>query len=221
MVPTKYSEFDRAQIPIRDNSELLIYLPDFLSQHNSTIQLQVGATYGAQNLDNYKLREQSAKRLLQAEQLVLKESQNKFTLQLTDTYRPLSLQRKYFNEIRDRFNQQGLRGSELYNKVTEVISDPDLCAPHTTGGTVDLTLYDITKQQAVDMGSEIDDVENELRYLWHPKVSSIVLRYRKLLFNAMRSAGFAEAEEEWWHYSYGDQQWAIIYKQPHAIYGSI
>lgn len=208
------------KVPIYDNGELLVYLPDFLKQHHSTIQLQVGAPYGAQNLENYKLRQLAVERLLQVEQHVRKNNPT-LTLQLTDAYRPLELQRQYYNEITDKFSKLGLAGETLYKRVTEVIADPALCPPHTTGGTVDVTLYHIVKQETIDMGSAVDDIDNELRYLWHPNVPAAAKKYRQLLFDAMRSAGFAEAEEEWWHYSYGDQQWALTYKQSQAIYGSI
>lgn len=220
MMNNIYTEADRSKVPIQDCGEALIYLPDFLLKNNSIIQLQIGAAYGAQTLENYKLRQSAAERLLQAEQYVRKNNPT-LTLQLTDAYRPLELQRKYYNAIKEKYIQAGLTEKELYSKVTEVISDPDLCPPHTTGGTVDVTLFNLENKQPVDMGSEVDDVDNDLRYLWHPNVPLDAKQYRELLFTAMRFAGFAEAEEEWWHYSYGDQQWALTYKQPRAIYGSI
>lgn len=217
----RFTEQDRAKVPLQECDEPLLYLRNFLEKNKSAIQLQIGAAYGAQNIANYKLRSGAAERLLQAEQYVLNTTHGKITLQLTDAYRPLELQRQYFNEIKQKFTKAGLAGQELYQRVTEVIADPDLCPPHTTGGTVDVTLYDTVQRQAMDMGSAVDDIDNDLRYLWHPQVPLEALKNRQLLFDAMRAAGFAEAEEEWWHYSYGDQQWALIYQQPYAIYASI
>jgi D-alanyl-D-alanine dipeptidase len=40
-----------------------------------------------------------------------------------------------------------------------------------------------------------------------------------LLRDAMVSAGFADYPFEWWHYSYGTQDWAKQKNEPHAIYG--
>ena len=45
------------------------------------------------------------------------------------------------------------------------------------------------------------------------------MQNRRLLFNAMVDQGFTNYSEEWWHFDYGNQFWALI-NGVHAIYGS-
>ena len=40
-----------------------------------------------------------------------------------------------------------------------------------------------------------------------------------LLYWLMMDAGFANHPNEWWHYSFGDQMWAIHNELPAAIFG--
>jgi D-alanyl-D-alanine dipeptidase len=37
----------------------------------------------------------------------------------------------------------------------------------------------------------------------------------------MTSVGFAPFDGEWWHFSYGDREWAYFYKKKNALYGQI
>lgn len=42
-----------------------------------------------------------------------------------------------------------------------------------------------------------------------------------LLRDCMLTAGFAPYDGEWWHFSYGERDWAHYYKKPNAIYGQV
>ena len=44
---------------------------------------------------------------------------------------------------------------------------------------------------------------------------------RGLLQDAMVAAGFAPFYGEWWHFSYGDREWAAFYYRPAALYGPV
>jgi zinc D-Ala-D-Ala dipeptidase len=44
---------------------------------------------------------------------------------------------------------------------------------------------------------------------------------RALLHDAMVAAGFAPFYGEWWHFSYGDREWAAFYERPAALYGPL
>ncbi len=39
-----------------------------------------------------------------------------------------------------------------------------------------------------------------------------------LLRRAMAQAGFAPFNGEWWHFSYGDREWAAVWNAPFALY---
>jgi zinc D-Ala-D-Ala dipeptidase len=149
----------------------------------------------------------------------LRQLNPQVTFKVTDALRPIELQRQYFEKIRDEFqHKEGLQGEALYDRVTQVIADPDLCPPHTTGGAIDLTLIDISSQQELDMGTKIDELEDERIYMFHPNLSTSTKKNRILLYTVLSEAGFIDWPGEWWHYSYGDQQWALVTGQAYAIY---
>jgi D-alanyl-D-alanine dipeptidase len=37
----------------------------------------------------------------------------------------------------------------------------------------------------------------------------------------MLGVGFAPFDGEWWHFSYGDKEWAAYYNKPNAVYEQI
>jgi D-alanyl-D-alanine dipeptidase len=44
---------------------------------------------------------------------------------------------------------------------------------------------------------------------------------RLILIRAMEAAGFTNYLGEWWHWSYGDQGWALRVGSPNAFYGPV
>lgn len=208
-------------VPIKECGDPLIDLVLWLQSHHSRISCLAGvAQYGAVDA-NMRLRQAAAKRLLHAEASVQAMIGPEYSLKLTDAFRPVSLQRKYFTEVMAQIcDREQLTGQALYQRVTQLLADPDKCAPHTTGGVIDLTIVHTTTGQELDMGTAIDEIDNELIYFWHPALQPEQRRHRLILYTAMRQAGFSNSPSEWWHYGYGDQEWTLRSHQPAAIYGS-
>jgi D-alanyl-D-alanine dipeptidase len=141
-------------------------------------------------------------------------------LKVTDAYRSLALQRTYFEEIKTQIAQrEHLQGSELWDRVTQFIADPELCPPHTTGGAVDLTLVHRDTHRELDMGTSVDEMTDSA-YTWSCDITDEQRKNRSLLYDAMARHGFVNVVSEWWHYSYGDSYWATFFQQPSALYGS-
>ena len=207
--------------PIQDQGEEVVLLADFFSANFSQIKLVASeAAYGAETLENHKLRTGAAERLIRAEK-GLQSINPALTFKITDSYRPIELQRQYFKKAWGKFSNRGLSEDELYIAVSNVVSDPDGCPPHSTGGTVDLTLFDLEKNQELPMGTVVDDIENELARSFHPRIQGEEQKNRLILYTVMEFAGFVNVPTEWWHYSYGDQEWALRKNQPVAFYDSI
>ncbi|MFA5995257.1 MAG: M15 family metallopeptidase [Patescibacteria group bacterium] len=214
------TESARLEVPIKDNQEPMVVLEEYFRNNNSKIIMAVGSTYGLQ-LPDAKLRVSAAKKLLLAEQYLAELTNEPLSFKITDAHRSLALQRKYFNEIKASLQAKGFTGETLYQKVTALISDPANCPPHSTGGTVDLTLYNYQTNQELDLGTKVDEINDERIYLWHHDLSDEAKQYRALLCVAMVSAGYVSCVNEWWHYSCGDKEWALRTNNPHAIYGSV
>jgi len=92
-------------------------------------------------------------------------------------------------------------------------SDPTMPTPHSTGGAVDLTIID-SQGELLEMGAEFD--ESSPRSLPNYYVdgrdhfSAVAHRHRELLNEVLSSVGFRRLTHEWWHFSFGDQNWAVL-----------
>jgi D-alanyl-D-alanine dipeptidase len=146
-------------------------------------------------------------------------------LKIWDPYRPRSVQRNiyqsYWNELRRA--EPTLSEEELRKRVGTFVTHPDTpgrIPPHATGGAVDLTLADASGNE-VDMGTIFDHFGPEAAALYYelPFRDAAIRDNRRLLRDAMSSQDFRADEEEWWHFDYGNQLWALIRGAPHACYG--
>lgn len=212
-----------ATLPHEDCGDALVDLSDYLEAHTSSILLRTQSTpYGASS-GTIKLRTHVADRLLDAEKhLQNLPGKHSLTFAITDGHRPLSVQRTYFENIkRELREKEGLEGEALYNRAHMLIADPDHFPPHTTGGAVDLTITDLATGKDVDMGTAIDVMDDARIFPFHAELSADQLDNRCLLYGIMIAAGFVGFPGEWWHFSYGDKEWALRGGHPKAIFTPI
>ena len=166
----------------------------------------------AERLKDFRTRKVMAEKLSRISQKILLRG---LGIKIYELYRPLSQQKKEFDQIWGEIaaKNPGLAEAELWAKVTEFVADPKLCPPHSTGGAVDLVLYDLASGKEVEMGSPINAID-EKAALFCPDISPEAQSNRALLLEMMLSEGLAPMCTEWWHYSYGDAYWAAIYDKP-------
>lgn len=138
----------------------------------------------------------------------------KLRIKIYEMYRPLEKQRLEFGQISEQLRSEfpKLTKKKLWTKITQFIADPDLCPPHSTGGAVDLTLYDPRQKVELAMGTPINAID-EKAAIFHPKITDQAKKNREILLLAMIEEGFAPMCTEWWHFSYGDAYWAALYDQ--------
>ncbi len=149
----------------------------------------------------------------------------KLEIVVTYGYRHPEIQQRYFNErlaSNDVYYFQleyKLPEKELHGLVHNLIAVPDV-AGHPTGGAVDVTLY--ANGIELDMGTKIADFSKpELIPTFSPHITPEQLENRLVLRAHMLSQGFAPFNGEWWHFSYGDKEWAYWYYQKKSIYQQI
>lgn len=137
-------------------------------------------------------------------------------------YRHPAIQEKYF-KLQTKMAKEAmpnLSNEGLIDYVHNFVAVPEV-AGHPTGGAVDLTIIDSNGQE-LDMGTRIadfsapDKIKTFSKELTHSQISN-----RKLLHDLMLKQGFAPFYGEWWHFSYGDREWAAFYDKPQALYGTI
>lgn len=154
-----------------------------------------------------------------------------------DAFRPLAVQNyfyyqwipKYLRSVYPNKSDAWIAKESSAYWAKGVRNKKELLAsipPHSTGGAVDITICFKETGHLLEMGSIFDDIteRSHTAYfeLYHDSRSFTemeALKNRRLLYHVMTAEGFASHPKEWWHFSYGDQMWALITKQPKALYG--
>ena len=154
----------------------------------------------------------------------LKENHSQLALIIVYGYRTDEIQKKYFFKylriieedypwIEDK--------DELYELAHMGVACPNV-AGHPTGGAVDVALYDLKKDKYLDMGAKILDYTNsKISYTYSPEINKNHKKNRMFLKKLMENENFAPYLGEWWHFSYGDREWAKYYNTPKAFYQKI
>jgi D-alanyl-D-alanine dipeptidase len=143
-----------------------------------------------------------------------------------DGYRPLAVQQALYDQFAQELRTQNptLSADALRHLISQYVAapnaDPACPPPHRTGGAVDVYLVNAASGVPLPMGTEPDATVPASATRWFEERPEAPFTYhRRLLFHAMTGAGFTNYLGEWWHYDFGNQRWANVMGQPHAIYG--
>lgn len=154
-----------------------------------------------------------------------------------DGFRPLAVQNyfyyqwvpQYLRSIYPHKDEEWIKKEAGSYWAKGAHNQKDLLAsipPHSTGGAVDLTLCFKESGHLLEMGSIFDDISDISHTSYfeenqNPKSFTVTeaLKNRRLLYHLMISEGFSSHPKEWWHFSYGDQMWALISEKQKALYG--
>jgi D-alanyl-D-alanine dipeptidase len=141
-----------------------------------------------------------------------------------EAFRPAQLQHHYYDDYRDRLRaaNPSLPEDDLDGLTARFVSPPDI-APHPSGAAIDLTLCGDNGEE-LDLGTPVDATPESSAGACFTAASNLTTtasKNRRLLINALQSAGLVNYPTEWWHWSYGDRYWAMNTGSSHAIYGPI
>lgn len=144
-----------------------------------------------------------------------------YQLNIAYAYRAPEIQQQYFDQAYRKVvvEQPNLTEEERVEQAHSMVAHP-LVAGHPTGAAVDLTLWNVNTNDAVDMGSGIAEF-GDIAYTFYPDLNPEQKENRRLLQVFMTDEGFAPFLAEWWHFSYGDKEWARYYRQPYALFGVV
>ena len=140
-----------------------------------------------------------------------------FSLEVGYGYRPLEVQRRKYDEQLVRLSNEYDDEQKLCDAAHRFVAIPQ-AAGHPTGGAVDISIY--REDVELDFGTSRWELEKD-SYTFSPYISESALRNRMLLRETMVRAGFAPYGGEWWHFSYGDKEWAYVTKSPTARYDQL
>ncbi|MEM1361987.1 MAG: M15 family metallopeptidase [Pseudomonadota bacterium] len=142
---------------------------------------------------------------------------------LWDAYRPPAVQQGLwdFHAAERRRSEPEIAEDDLDAELRRYISDPHRFDPkdattwpaHSTGGAVDLTLFDPSDGTLLPMGADFDEMGAASHSDFFecatlrgdvPKSDPRLLN-RRLLFAAMGTQGFVNYPHEFWHFDLGTQ----------------
>jgi D-alanyl-D-alanine dipeptidase len=166
------------------------------------------------------VRETLARKLATASSTLQKSGH--LRLRVAYGYRHPEVQQKYFGERREKLRaQHPSLSEEALDALTHNFVAVPSVAGHPTGGAVDITIID-TAENDLDMGTRIADwSEPEKIKTFANDLSDAHIKNRRLLHDALIEQGLAPFYGEWWHFSYGDREWACFYGKPTAIYTAL
>jgi zinc D-Ala-D-Ala dipeptidase len=144
-------------------------------------------------------------------------------LLVIEGFRPLALQRFYFERYLDELRAQhpDWQSQRLRAFASRYVAPPDIVPPHSTGGAVDVTLVDAAGE--LDLGTAVNASPEESGggcFTAARGLSTEAASNRALLGRLMEGAGFVNYGTEWWHWSHGDRYWAFMTGAAAAIYGT-
>ncbi|MFD2765442.1 M15 family metallopeptidase [Micromonospora eburnea] len=200
-------------IPLGDNGEALVDV-------RQVAELRVDDRLADEAGAYAHLREATVQRLLAAQRTLPRG----LRLLIIEGYRPLSLQTTYFEsyqeELRRRYPEWD--PARRHVEASKYISPPEV-APHSTGGTVDLTLCTADGIE-LDLGTIVNaspvDSANAC-FTGSPDISPQARTNRDILAQALSSAGMVNYPTEWWHWSFGDRYWALSTGATRTRYGPV
>lgn len=204
-------------VPVQDNGEPLVNIAD--------VDKRISFAYLKEDMlpytgESFYVRKSVGERLRYAQD-ELENTYPSAHLHLAYTYRHPEVQKKYF-EFRVAQLQEkhpDWDDEAVFERGHLLAADPAV-AGHPTGGAVDLTIVD--SEGSWDMGSTIALAGDEHLFpTYADGVNQEQIERRLVLHDCMQTAGFAPFYEEWWHFSYGDREWAYSTGQQAALYDQI
>jgi D-alanyl-D-alanine dipeptidase len=169
---------------------------------------------------NFAVRRSVAERLRRAVDAL----PSHLSLLVKESLRPLALQERYFRSRSARIAAASPElGPEQVAGLAARFVAPPWVAGHPTGGAIDVTLADADLGE-LDMGCPYDADETASQGRCFSDARGLgpeVSERRRLMFDVLERAGFVNYPFEWWHWSYGDRYWAVVARQPAALYGAV
>lgn len=205
---------DLQRIDLHENNEPLINL----QRDYSALQCEYSREESGVN---QVLVRKSVAEKLQRVQEKLSQCDALMNLVIVEGYRHPIYQERYFLQqlLKEYFLEPNLAFDLLIERANRCVALPSV-AGHPTGGAIDLTLA--YKGKKMVMGCDIADFTDVGKLpTFSQEISAEAAKNRYLLHDLMISEGFAPFYGEWWHFSYGDREWAAFYGHSRSLYSPL
>ena len=210
----------KKKVLIKESYEEMIEIGEEFLRYSPHPYESLGAPYKGKS--PFFLRKSVLKKLLLASKN-LELIHKGYKLKIFDAYRPLDVQKFMINYDTNRMASEmfgtsfGNLNEEKQVEVKKIIThfwspisknielNPP---PHSTGAALDLTIVD-ANGITLDMGTKIDELSEKSASDYFKNSNTVYEKNRELLVGLMCGVGFTQLPTEWWHFSYGDQIWAV------------
>ena len=151
------------------------------------------------------------------------EQQNKLLI-IRSVWRSFAHQRLLWQKRYSVMRQNSPDKSD--KEIKEIVSHfiaPATKSMHATGGSVDALIHDGTTGRVLDFGNNdgLNLKLDETSYPYHPGISPEARHNRQLLIQLFEAEDFVVDILEYWHFDYGNANWAADKGQAQARYGVI
>ncbi|MDR1314161.1 MAG: hypothetical protein LBQ12_10825 [Deltaproteobacteria bacterium] len=166
-----------------------------------------------------------------------------YGLKVVYGYRHPEVQAKYFEANKARIKKEWDESGKEYsedglNRAADVFAAYPPLAGHTTGGCVDIRLVTLEDGEEMDFSPPASDPaapaekdggapaapgataadDQDVMRTFSTRVTPQQLANRLFMHDAMLAQGFAPFYGEWWHFMYGDREWAAFVGEKAALY---
>jgi D-alanyl-D-alanine dipeptidase len=202
---------DYADVPVKPSAEPLFPI---LSSRNLTAR-QIDKDMLAFTGESVHVREGVLARLQEAAEALAAYDVD-LQLEVVYGYRALQIQKQLFEKYKAELAGE-YKGEALLAAVHRLVAVPEV-AGHPAGAAVDIQI--IKNGEPLNFGTNVHEFVPDT-FTFSPFISREAWNNRQLLRRVMMTVGFAPFDGEWWHFSYGDKEWARFYGKSWALYGQI
>ena len=212
----QYREIEKTILKYRDLEKITLVNKD--TSREKFVAIPKNMTILGQDI---AIREGVLKKLIKADNVLKSIDENLFLVVL-EGYRSLERQKEQFDEVLKTLKAQGLKDrNALYEEAHKMIAVPNV-AGHPTGGAVDVCIFDRRTNEMLDFGTKWKAFDDGKKiYTFSPEVDFVAINNRMLLKRVMEVVGFYQFPGEWWHFSYGDKEWAAASGKKQALYSQV
>ncbi len=159
---------------------------------------------------------------LQSAQKRLSDINPNFKLYIFEGYRTLKIQKERFLKRLKVLSELEYYENpfDLYEKTHETVAVPSV-AGHPSGGAIDIVIFNQQTNSFLDFGSPIYDYTTNKFRLDTLGLTNEQENNRQILREILLAENFAPFDGEYWHFSYGDREWAFYYQKPAAIFSNL
>ena len=202
------------EINLSDDSSDFVMLSDAVPDAILEIRYYSSYNFVGRRIDGYEeplalLTKEAASALKEVSDELVEKG---YRLKIFDAYRPQRAVTDFMNWALDP--DDTLMKEYFYPELDKEVLFPQGYiaehSGHSRGSTVDLTLFDMTTQQEVDMGGTFDYF-GELSHPDYKDITEEQYNNRMILREAMLAHGFKPLEEEWWHFTLEDEPYPDTY----------